>query len=89
MNYKQQLEKKIKETYPGKTEMMKSANKVVKQLLYPYVPYAEETKENCEHEKERNGRYKIDPNGASRDIPITLKSQPQKVSKLKLEEKKM
>ena len=53
---------------------MKFANKVVKQLLYPYVPYAEETKENFKHEKERNGRYKIDPNGASRDIPIAMKS---------------
>lgn len=46
MNYNQQSEKIIKETYPGKTEMMPFANKDVKQLLYAYVPYAQETKEN-------------------------------------------
>ena len=46
MNYNQQSEKIIKETHPGKVEMMQFADKAVKQLLYAYVPYAQETKEN-------------------------------------------
>lgn len=44
-------------------------------------------REKYEHGKERNGRLKKKPNGTSRDIPI-IKSQQQKLSKMKPEEEK-
>lgn len=66
------LEKIIKETYPGKTKLVKFANKDVKQLLYAYVPSAQERGKG-EHGKEGNGRYRKEPNGACRKIPIVRK----------------
>lgn len=39
-----------------------------------------------QHDKQENGRYKNEPNGTSRDIPIVMKALQQKVEKMKPED---